>query len=184
MNVICCREDLTYDGSQLRSHWIYDRFGVQGDALVYFTGPAAVSGEALVDLVDRRQQETIRAALMLHFLVEHFDQDLHRAVLRQHLLCALVGEVVAELTGRLITRKGDDLFIDQRKLSVSIATVSPVSSLVHLGVNVDPTGAPIAAVGLGELKIDALQVGGLVAQRYADEVRQVAVACSKVRWVP
>jgi hypothetical protein len=184
MNVVRCRERLTYDGSQLRSHWAYNRFGVQGDVIVYFTGPAEVPSEALVDLVDRRQQEIIRAAEMLHFIAEHFDQDLQRAILRQHLLCAVAAEVLGELAGEPVSRRGDDLFARDRKLSVSIATVSPVSALAHLGVNIDATGAPVPAVGLRELKVDPLEAGEMVAQRYADEVRQVTTACSKVQWVP
>ncbi len=184
MNVVRCREQIAYDGSQLRSHWAYERFGVQGDVVVQFAGPADVTTDALVDLVDRRQQEIIRAAQMLHFIAEHFDQDLHRAVLRQYLLCAVAAGVLGELAREPILRRGDDLFARERKLSVSIATVSPVSSLIHLGINLDPAGAPVPAIGLAELGLDPLQVGDLVTERYADEVRQVTAACSKVRWVP
>jgi len=184
MNVLRPRETLAYDGSQLRSHWAYERFGVQGDVIVQFTGPARVEGKALVDLVDRRQGEVIIAAEMLHFLVEHFDPDLRRAVLLQHLLVALAGEVLSGLAGLLIVRRGDDLFAHDRKLSVSIATVSPVSALVHLGINVDPAGAPVPAIGLRELGVDPDEAGEQICQRYAAEIRQVTAACSKVRWVP
>ena len=39
------------------------------------------------------------------------------------------------------------------------------------------------AIGLGELSIDAVPVGEEIARRYADEMGQVTLACTKVRWV-
>ena len=33
-------ETIDYDGSQLRAHWLLDRFGLVGDALVAFRGAA------------------------------------------------------------------------------------------------------------------------------------------------
>jgi hypothetical protein len=183
MNVLYLREKPTYDGSQLRSHWTYDHLGCQGDAIVYFIGPAEVRPEALVDLADRRQGDFIRAEEMLHFLVEHFRADLHSMVLRQRLLVCIAAEVLRERTKKEVDRRGDDLFIDDRKLSVSIATVSPVSGLIHLALNVSPEGAPVPAIGMRELGIDAVPLGEEIARRYADEMGQVTLACTKVRWV-
>jgi hypothetical protein len=183
MNVLYLRDQLTYDGSQLASHWAYDRLGVQGDAIVYFVGPCEVQPQALVDLADRRQGDFIRAEEMLHFIVEHFGADLHRTVLRQRLLVCIAADVLREQAGGNVLRRGDDLFIGDRKLSVSIATVSPVSGLIHLGLNVSPAGAPVAAVGLNELGVEAAPLGEEIARRYADEMGQVTLACTKVRWV-
>ena len=51
-----------------------------------------------------------------------------------------------------ITRRGDDIFVHidgvDKKLSVSIATKSTTSALIHTGLNIDPKGAPIDACGL------------------------------------
>ena len=76
----------TYDGSQLRSHWIFEEIGLQGDAIVAFRGPAEVRGEHLVDLVDRRDGLFIAADDMLHLVLEAFDPRLDRAVFLQRLL--------------------------------------------------------------------------------------------------
>lgn len=184
MKVVGSPSPIRYDGSQLRSHWIYSTFGVQGDAIAHFTGPADVDTSHLVDISDQRDEAVIRARDMLHFIVEHFDPDILRAVLRQRMLCAIAAEVIGEACQRRVCRRGDDLYVEERKLSVSIATVSPVSALVHLGINIDPVGSPVPAVGLGELGVEVGEVAGTVAQRYAEEMRQVGLACTKVRWVP
>lgn len=183
MNTLKVDANLTYDGTQLRSHWIYETLGLEGDSIVYFVGPCDVPTEHLVDMVDRRKCDCIKAATMLHFIVEHFDADLKCAVLCQRLLVTHAADVISAQSGMAVRRDGDDLFIGDHKLSVSIATVSPVSALIHLGINVDASGAPVPAVGLKELDLSPLAVGEEIAEEYAEEQRQVAAACHKVKWV-
>lgn len=183
MKVVRIPGPLTYDGSQLRSHWIYEATGEAGDAVAWFVGPCQVSSDALVDLSDRRAGSEIRAAAMLHFLAEHFDPDLARAILRQRLLVAIAAETLRGMASVAIERRGDDLFVADRKLSVSIATVSPVSALVHLGINVDPAGAPVPAVGLAQLGIDSSRAAEEIAARYAEEIEDMQATQAKVRWV-
>ena len=183
MKVVHIAEALAYDGSQLRSHWIYETTGIVGDAVAWFVGPCLVATDALVDLADRRAAAEIRAAVMLHFLVEHFDPDLARAVLRQRLLVAVAGEAFRDLAGVAVERHGDDLFMAGRKLSVSIATISPISALIHFGINVDPAGAPVPAVGLAELQVDPCRAGEEIARRYVQEIEDLQVARVKVKWV-
>jgi hypothetical protein len=144
-----------YDGSQLRPHFLMARFGIVGDAAVIFRGPADVRGAALVDLEDRGQKHVIRSADMLHLMVERFEADLVLGIFLQRLIASIVADQVRALApGRTVLRNGDDVRVDGRKLSVSIATVSPVSTLIHFGINVDPAGAPVPAAGLSELGID------------------------------
>jgi hypothetical protein len=80
-------------------------------------------------------------------------------------------------------RSGDDLFVHGRKLTVAICTCSPVSLLFHFGVNVDPGGAPVAAIGLEELGIDAKSFALAVIERYARECESIELALRKVRGV-
>jgi len=183
MRAHCVREEIAYTGEQLRSLWIYRTFGIEGDAIVAFSGPCEVSGEALVDQVDASANDSIRAAQMMHLIVEHFDGDLNHAILRQRLLVCLAAEALrGDVAG--LRREGDDLFVGEGKLSVSIATVSPVSTLIHLGVNIDPTGAPVQACGLRELGVDPWRFAeGLVAA-YAAETERMARARCTVRGVP
>ena len=47
-------QPIDYDGTQLRSHWIYETTGHLGESLVAFSGGCDVSIEHLVDLEDAR----------------------------------------------------------------------------------------------------------------------------------
>ena len=149
MHTVFHTEPLAYTGHQLRSHWIYETFGLQGDAIVTFRGPCRVELSEMVDREDVFAGADIRAAEMLHLIAEQFDRDLTRAVLRQRLLICMIAERLQGVAGMPLPRRdGDDLYIGERKLTVSIAPVSPVSTLNNEGINVDPAGAPVAAVGL------------------------------------
>ncbi len=175
-------DPIAYTGRELRSHWIFETFGLQGDAIVAFTGPCDVALEAMVDLADVAAGESIRARLMVHFIAECFDRDLEKAVLRQRLLVALAAEKLG--VSAQVRREGDDLYVGDRKLSVSIATASPVSTLIHFAINIDPEGAPVAAIGLDELGVDAPALAGTLMAAFADELTGVAHARCKVRAVP
>jgi hypothetical protein len=173
---------VAYTGSELRSGWVREKTGLSGDAAAGFVGPCDVPNENLVDLDDARAGTFIRAASMAHVIVEHPGCPLGEAVLRQRLLVAILGEMLAA-TGKLARRDGDDLYYDGRKLTVSIAAPSSASSLIHLGINVDPAGAPVPAVGLGEMNVDARTLLDDLLARYARELGTAAHATTKVRKV-
>ena len=176
--------ELAYTGPELRPHFILQKFGIEGSSLAAFIGPCDVQTEHLVDWEDRLQNDSIRAKSMVHFLGEFFGLSLAEGVWIQRL-------IVSELAQRLkVSREGDDLFHttaagDRLKLSVSIVTASPVSVLLHLGVNIDATGAPVKAGGLKDLgysspdSIKKLVVDLL--QWFETEYQSVARACVKVR---
>ena len=182
--VVVTDRQIQYTGDQLRSLWIHETFGIAGDAIAAFAGPCNVPTEALVDTEDRRAGETIKAALMLHFIIEHFADTLPCAVLRQRLLIAIIKDLLQE-TGKMpeITRKGDDIFCGDKKLTVSIATISPVSTLIHAGVNIDAGGAPVAACGLQDFGIDHFRLAEVTADAYVEEISSADFARTKVRSV-
>ena len=184
MKTVLHPDELAYTGHQLRSHWIYETFGVQGDAIVAFRGPCRVELSEMVDRADVIAGEDIRAAEMLHLIAEHFDRDLTRAVLRQRLLICMIAELLKTVISvPEIEREGDDLYADDRKLTVSIATISPVSTLIHVGVNIDASGAPVAACGLDDWKIDANALAEELLEAYASEAEDIYLATCKVRGV-
>ena len=177
-------EEVTaYTGRELRSGWVQSRTGLSGDVAAGFIGPCHVATEDLVDLDDARAGDFIHAASMAHVIVEHPGCSLEAAVLRQRLLVGILCEILGE-KGIRVRRKGDDVFIGPRKLTVSIAAPGPASALIHLGINVDPEGAPVAAIGLGELGVAAPALLGELLERYRDEVESVRYATGKVRPVP
>lgn len=145
-----------YDGSQLRPHWIYRATGLVGDALVAFRGGCRVAPAEMADVADLQHGPGIAGADMLHFLWEVFDDcDLTRAVLRQRLLVALALEELRALRpDAALRRDGDDLFAGERKLSISVATRSTVSTLVHFAINVASAGAPVPIASLTDLGVD------------------------------
>jgi len=184
MRTLLSDQDIPYVGTNLRSGWIEETFGLTGEAIVAWMGPCHVATAHLVDLEDVAAGAEIHAALMVHFLAEHPGDDLLAGVLRQRLLVALAEQVLRELAPDIVLRRsGDDLFSGARKLSVSIATRSPHAGLIHLGVNVDPTGAPVPAVGLAELQVDPAELARRLLAAYAEEMASVEHARHKVREV-
>ena len=106
--------------------------------------------------------------------------------------CILCGACETECPNEAIS-EGDDLFVfiddraggTPRKLSVSVATRSARGTgLTHLGLNVDPTGAPVPAIGLAELGLDPRPLADDVLRRYAAEIAGVRHALTKVREAP
>lgn len=177
-------EEIKYIGSQLAPHWIYKNFHIQGDAIVAFIGECKVDLTEMVDIEDVINNEPIYSKLMLSFISEQFGIGLVEGVLRQRLLITIIKELLEE-NGVFVVRNGDDLMIDNRKLSVSIATKSITSVLIHTGLNIISEGAPVKASGLtSELGIENIEeFAQKVMQRYSEELEDIVLASSKVRGV-
>ncbi|MCX7020865.1 MAG: DUF366 family protein [bacterium] len=80
--------------------------------------------------------------------------------------------------------EGDDIYTpDRRKFSVSIATVSPLAGLIHIGLNDDPTGAPVPAVGLVELGVGAADFARELLGVFEKAEQGLSSAAAKVRAV-
>jgi hypothetical protein len=186
MHIFVDKETREYDGTQLSSLWALRTYNLQGDSIVTFRGPCRVELQNLVDIRDRLDQAPIFSPDMQHFIIEHFDTDLEKAVYRQRLLMAIIKDLIGTLTKAVLTRVGDDLYQGDRKLSVSIATVSPVSTLIHTGLNITTAGVPVPAVGLTDLGFDGERVWEFaqkVCYSYAGEVSSINLARCKVRGV-
>lgn len=181
MQTLLVKKKIEYTGEQLSSHWAYKMFNLKGNSIVSFVGPCNVKAEFMIDLEDLKKGSRIYSPEMLHFIVEHFDTDIEKAILRQHSLAAIVCEEIEKLSGEKIARSGSDLYHKNRKLSVSVATVSPISSLIHFGINVSTEGVPVAASGLIRLGIWPTQLAKRVFASYTAEIDRVADARVRVR---
>ena len=177
-------DEIKYIGSQLTPHWIYKNFKIQGDAIVAFVGECEVKLTEMVDIEDVINNEPIYSKYMLSFISEQFGIGLTEGVLRQRLLMTIIKELLEE-RGVFVVRNGDDLMINGRKLSVSIATKSITSVLIHTGLNIVSEGAPIAASGLeSELGISDIRGFAIeVMKRYSEEIEDIILASTKVRGV-
>lgn len=184
MKIVHLDDELTYDGRQLATSFFDERVpGEPEDALVAFLGAADVPVEQLVDLEDAETGGVIASPLMAHLLVEHRGLALREAVLRQRLLGHLAADWIGERAGLHVRVRGDDLFVDDGKLSVSVATASPRSALIHFAVNVLVEGTPVRAAGLRDLRIAPGEFLRATARIYAEEIDAARAAVRKVRTV-
>lgn len=136
MKCIILPDKFDYDGSQISSLWAYNNFGVQEDSVVVFRGACDVKIEHMIDLEDKRANESIRSEDMVSFIIEHFDStDMKLIYTRQRLFTTIVREYLAGI-GVHTNREGDDIFLKGKKLTVSIASTSAVSQKIHFGINV------------------------------------------------
>ena len=175
--------EIKYDGSQLCPHWIYKNFKLQGDAIVSFVGEVDVKISEMVDIEDVLNNDYIYSKKMLNFIIEQFNISLEEMVVLQRLFIAIISEILSEHSVS-VKRDGDDLFFDNRKLSVSIATKSITSCLIHTALNIIKDGAPISASDLTELGID--DICGFACEimnRYESEFNSIKMATYKVRGV-
>lgn len=184
MKTLFIDKEIKYIGSQLAPHWIYKNFKIQGDAIVAFCGECEVKLTEMVDIEDVINNEPIYSKYMLSFISEQFNIELVEGVFRQRLLMCCIKEAL-EKRGFVVRRNGDDLFVNDKKLSVSIATKSITSTLIHFGLNIDAEGAPVNAadltkdVGVVDIEKFALDLLYL----YQEEVKDINLAASKVRGV-
>ena len=228
-------QEIAYTGAQLRSGWIAqitagsagppagrmegslpheapvsEETGRSGDAAVAFLGPCDVAPEYMVDTVDLQAGARIFSPRMVHIIVEHPALGLAHITTRQRLLIAIAAEIINAALGEpLVRREGDDLYLRDRKLSVSVATVSGASAacpgtagfslpspnpqaeacatlpaasgLIHAGFNLRGEGAPVAAIGLEELGLDPRAFAERLLAAYAAEIAGIASAAAKVR---
>lgn len=95
---------------------------------------------------------------MVNFICEFFDcqpANMRIIYLRQRLLVMIFREILFE-KGVMTTREGDDIFIDNRKLSISIATASLSSMKIHFALNLEDKGTPddVDTIGLFDIIVD------------------------------
>jgi hypothetical protein len=179
MKTLFLEENTSYTGPQLRSLYLYEK-GLKGDGILSWIGPCHVKTSNLVDAEDRVQNDFIKSKEMVHFLAEFFHKDIFFGICIQRLMAEIVIDVLNEFSKEKINRRGDDVYCGDKKLNVSIATVSPVSTVIHFGVNVDPEGAPVSAIGLKDLGVDARFFAEQVLSRVEKEIEQIHQASVKV----
>ncbi len=177
-------DEITYTGEQLRSNFAYSHFGILGDSIIGFCGGCHITSKEMVDIEDVISGSSIYSESMLHFIIEHFEADIEKAILRQLLLANIVQVRINDLKeGCLIKRTGSDLYDSDAKLSISVATVTPISSLIHFGINISSQNTPVKTKGLKDYGIDPREFALHILEHYAREHDEINRARCKVRWV-
>lgn len=182
------KDQFLYDGSQLRSLYAYMDHHILGDSMLAWIGPCDIPFEHMADGEDLLAHAQIKGDKMLHFIIEKFNISLFSGVSLQRLLAAVCIEVLQELSpdktqANLLIREGDDIYLGDKKLSISIATVSPVSTLIHFALNVVNTGTPVQTLCLQDLKVEPYEFAKVILHRFSQEIDTIDVATKKVRWV-
>lgn len=143
-----------YDGSQINPSWAFKTFGVKGSSIITWRGAMNITPNNMKDFADVGLE--IKGNEMVHFMSEFFDiqpANIRMAYMRQRLLVLIFKEELAKMAVKS-TRDGDDIFVDDAKLTVSIASVSISSMKIHFAFNIKDEGTPdvLETIGIFELK--------------------------------
>ncbi len=179
-----------YDGSQINPSWAFTEFGIYGSSIITWIGPVNITPDNLKDFADVGLE--IKSNNMVNFICEFFDQqptNMRIAYLRQRLLVMIFREILTE-KGVKTTREGDDIFVDGRKLSISIASISLSSAKIHFALNLEDKGTPGDVETIGLYDIDEGNVFNEknlktlifdVVNRYIDELETIEKDISKTK---
>lgn len=173
-------QQTNYDGSELRPLYAYVNHKVHGDSMISFVGSCDVNIEHMVDAEDFVVDAKIKSDKMLHFIIEIFNQNLTTAVSLQRLLVAMAQNLLLE-KGHMLKRDGDDLYLGEKKLSVSIASCSAVSSMIHFGLNIENTGTPVPTCALKDFSIDPVWFSNELMKIFSHEYISIIEATQKVK---
>jgi hypothetical protein len=182
------KNGMLYDGSQIQPMWAFQELGIKGSSIVTWIGPMDIHSQELIDYEDVGLKITSQE--MVHFIIEHFDvqpADIRMCYHRQRLLVMMVKELLEEI-GIKAHREGDDLYVGQGKLSVSIATCSVSSMKIHFALNLTSQGTPddVETVGLKECLPeltfeDICELSKAISNKYAREIADIKEDISKTR---
>lgn len=178
-------ERIHYDGTQLKPLYAYLRWGILGDSIVSWRGSCDVSLDHMIDGEDFINESTIAGGEMVHFIVEVFDRELATGVLLQRIFASIIKDLLVEMSPALeekyLVRDGDDLYWGDRKLSISIASRSAVSTMVHFAVNITNAGTPVRTCALEDLEVDPREFAQSAMDALAMEWTSTLKATRKVR---
>lgn len=186
MQSLFIKDQFTYDGAQLKSLFGYLTYGILGNSILSWVGPCKVSFEHMVDGEDLLAKSPIEGAEMLHFIIEIFDRDLFSGVALQRLFSAMIRDYLqteahGALGKHILERDGDDIFWGEKKLNISIAAKSPVSTMIHLAINCTNRGTPVETCSLEDLKLSPETVAHDVMLKFQREFESILKATQKVR---
>ena len=185
-------EIFEYDGSQINPSWAFQEFGIYGSSIVTWIGPVNITPDNLKDFADVGLE--IKSNHMVNFICEFFDQqppNMRIAYLRQRLLVMIFREILTEY-GVQTKREGDDIFVDNGKLSISIASVSLSSAKIQFALNLEDKGTPddVETIGLFDIRVNdkqifnndnLLELINKTVSRYIDELETIENDISKTK---
>lgn len=181
MKTLFINKNFAYDGTQLHSLFAYLNYSLMGNSIVSWIGPCNISFDHMVDGEDLLQQSPIRSDEMLHFIVEIFDESLFSGVLLQRLFASICMDEISQRTGEKFTRDGDDIYWKDKKLSISIASQSIRSIMIHFAINTTNEGTPVPTCALSDFGISPEEFSKVILDKFQKEFLSVKEATWKVR---
>lgn len=188
LKIIKLEPGLEYDGSQINPIWAFQSLGIKGSSIVNWIGPMNIQPDELIDYEDVGLE--IKSDEMIHFIIEHFDAqpaDMRLCYHRQRILVMIVQEALRD-NGIGTRRKGDDLYVGDGKLSVSIATCSASSMKIHFAMNITSQGTPddVKTTGLLECSAnlnveDISEMANNISETYVNEIFDIEDDISKTK---
>lgn len=165
------REELTFDGQQLRGHWAQERFGLKGENIVAFAGPFDPNLEIITLPASC---EMFRKRKMLHLVVEHYHADPEKLRLQQRLLVyVLKDKLNHRLGGDLIQRWGPNLFHESAQVTVTSSLLTTSSALIYQGVSIQKSEPEAKLWGLEDGHIDPMELAQVVMDQYIFELEDL-----------
>lgn len=185
MKTLFIEKKFKYDGSQLRPLFAYENYKVLGDSIVSWIGPCNITLDHMVDLEDKIENAQICGDEMLHFIIEVFGSDLTAAVSLQRLFASMAKDYIqqeSKLKFNLV-REGDDIYLieqGKKKLSISIASRSSVSSMIHFAMNIVNDGTPVPTACLIDLALNGEVTAKKLMSLFSEEYESIVIATKKV----
>jgi uncharacterized protein len=185
MEYLRLKEQLLYDGSQIKPQWAFREFKIKDSSIITWIGPMDIHQDNIIDCED--QGKEIKGDELLHFIIEHFDSqpaDIRLCYHRQRIFIMIAQDMLEHHKLKTL-REGDDLYHitsagKKAKLSVSIATCSNNSMKIHFAMNITNVGTPsdIKTTGLEEcienLDIDKIfQMADNICKNYVNELKAI-----------
>lgn len=185
MKSLFIEKNFKYDGSQLRPLFAYENYKILGDSIVSWIGPCNITLDHMVDLEDKIENAQICGDEMLHFIIEIFGSDLTAAVSLQRLFASMVKDLIqSEISHEFkLQRQGDDIYwLNQgpKKLSISIASRSSVSSMIHFALNIVNEGTPVPTACLKDFGLDGKLLANKMMTLFMKEYESIQIATQKV----
>jgi len=176
-------QKIKYTGEQLRPLFAYIEHDLLGDSVVAWIGACDVDLKHMKDGEDLKANQQIRGDQMVHFILEVFDTELFGAVALQRLLTATAKDILAQMgneSSRKLVREGDDLFLNDQKLSISVAVKTQTSCMIHFALNCVNDGTPVKTCSLKDLGVSPVEFANKVLNTLAEEVLSIQEARKKV----
>lgn len=128
-----------YDGNLLHQRFAYNYFHDKVNALgdiIAFRGFMRVEGDAMIDQEDLINNDFIYSDDAINFLWEIPNLQPFGAVAFQRLFNHEIGVILARILNKPLEIRGDDIYIENSKASVSITHVKDGAALGHTGINI------------------------------------------------